>query len=276
MSFQPVLPVSGYAGWRFLERTLERQQAGHAASAPSQRAEAYFRERIAAVETARDLVADRRLLIVALTAFGLRDDLPNRAFVERVLESPTSENRSFANRLADRRYAALAEAFGFGEPGQPRTGDPGFADRIVALYRDRGFEEAVGAQDESMRLALALRRDLQAIAQRDTSEEARWLTVLGTPSLRSVFETAYRLPTGFGALDLDRQTDILRTRTQAAFGDRGLAQFADPEKIDALTQRFFLSGQVDKNAGMAGASLALTLLQTGQTSLNQFLALRNL
>ena len=261
MSFQPVLPIGGYAGWRFLERTLERQQESHAASPTLRRAETEFRARIAGIHSAQALVEDRNLLKVALTAFGLRDDLPNRAFIQRVLESPASESRSFANRLADRRYAALAEAFGFGEAGPPKTAEPGFADRIVALYHDRSFEEAVGAQDESMRLALALQRDLGAIAQRDTSEDARWLTVLGTPSLRTVFESAYRLPNGFGALDLDRQVDILRGRTRAAMGDSSLAQFADPERIDKLIQRFMLAEQVNAVNTMGSGQVALTLLQ---------------
>lgn len=271
MSFQPVLPLGGYAGWRFLERTLERQQAGHAAAAGPQRAEMHFRQQIAGVTSARELVADRQLLAVALTAFGLRDDLPNRAFIERVLESPTAERTSFVNRLADRRYLALAEAFGFGDGAPPRNKTPGFAEKVIGLYRDRRFEEAVGDQDESMRLALSLRRDLTQMAQREMSEQALWLTVLGTPSLRTVFESAYRLPSGFGALDLDRQVDIMRERTRRVFNDPGIAQFSDPARLNGLIQRFFLSQQMDQANATGSSSTALTLLQAGQSSLRQLL-----
>ncbi len=264
MSFQPVLPSGGFAGWRFLERTLDRQMEIHANAPTAKREEAYFRERIGQVTSASDLVADRRLLKVALTAFGLLDDLPNRAFIERVLESPTSERRSFATRLGDRRYAAMAEAFGFGETTPPRTQQPGFADRIIGLHQGRSFEEAVGAQDDSMRLALALRRDLTDVAARDNSEEAKWLTILGTPNLRTVFETAFRLPNGFGALDLDRQIDVMRDRTRRAFGDASVSQFADPQQLERLTQRYFLSEQVNFGATLSSGSTALMLLQGGQ------------
>ncbi|MCC6002410.1 MAG: DUF1217 domain-containing protein [Pararhodobacter sp.] len=271
MSFQPVLPLGGYAGWRFLEKTLVRQQAGHAAAAGPQRAEKHFREQIAGVNSARDLIADRQLLVISLTAFGLRDDLPNRAFIERVLESSTTDRTSFVNRLADRRYLALAEAFGFGDDAPPRNKEPGFADRMIDLYRDRRFEEAVGEQDESMRLALALRRDLTQMAQRETGEQALWLTVLGTPSLRKVFESAYRLPSGFGALDLDRQVDIMRERTRRMFNDPGIAQFSDPTRVNDLIQRFLLSQQLDQIDTARSNSTALTLLQAGQSSLRQLL-----
>ena len=264
MSFQPILPTGGYVGWRFLERTLERQQEQHASMPMAQRDEARFREKIGSIDNARALTNDRQLLRVALTAFGLAEDLPNRAFIQRVLESPTSERGSFANRMADRRYQALAAAFGFGEAEGPRTREPGFADRVLALYRERSFEAAVGQQDDSMRMALALQRDLADIAQREGSDRAHWLRVLGTPNLRSVFETAFALPSAFGAQDLDRQVEIMQRRTRAAFGEPSVSQFVDADKREALIRRFFVGEQVSRVSTMSSSSIALTLLQSGQ------------
>ena len=43
MSFQPVLPMSGFAGWSFLKRTMARQQVAQQAVPAQQRDEAYFR-----------------------------------------------------------------------------------------------------------------------------------------------------------------------------------------------------------------------------------------
>ena len=51
--------------------------------------------------------------VVALGAFGLQDDLPNRFFIQKVLEGGTLSTDSLANKLSDPRYAALAKAFGF-------------------------------------------------------------------------------------------------------------------------------------------------------------------
>lgn len=267
MSFQPVLPLGGYAGWRFLERTLPAQSASHARAPEAQRLEAHFRQRIGDIGSADALVADRQLLRVALTAFGLADDLPNRAFIRKVLESPTEEPRSFVNRLADKRYLAMARAFGFGDGNGPRTADPGFADKTLQQFRERRFEAAVGEQNESMRLVLALRRDLAELAQSAISEEAGWFTVLGTPSLRKVFETAYGLPQGFGTLDIDRQADILRDRTGRAFGESGLRQFADPQVMEQLTRRYLVGEQLGQIAQVSAQSAALGLLQAGQENL---------
>ncbi len=272
MSFQPILPLDGYVGWRFLQRTLDRQQETHAASTQSQRDQAYFRANIAAVSNAQELVADRRLLSVALTAFGLQDDLLNRAFVEKVLESSHRDDRSFVNRLSDKRYLKLNQAFGFGDSIVPRNQFEGFADALLSTYRDRSFEIAVGAQNDSMRLALALERDLADLAAQPSSEATRWYTILGTPSMRRVFETAFMLPSSFGTLDLERQVDILKARTEKLTGSDEVAQFADPEAVETLIRQFFLGEQVQQiNAAAVAGSGALTLLQQGQSSLRAML-----
>lgn len=270
MSFQPIIPLSGYAGWKFLQRTMPQQSAAHANQTQIKRDDDYFRATIGTVTTAADLVADRRLLSVALTAFGLEDDLPNRAYVEKVLASDTYDSSSFANRLTDKRYFALARAFGFGDPAGADANRPGFADRTLVQFRDRSFERDVGAQDDTMRQALALERDLGALAAQDSSEATRWYTVLGTPSLRSVFETAFNLPSSFGTLDLDKQLEVLKERTDKLTGSPDIAQFTDPANIETLTRRFFLAKQIADIQAVSPVQTALSLLRQGQASLAAF------
>ncbi len=261
MSFIPVVPLGGFAGWRFLERTLERQETSHARSPAAMRDEVYFRDHIGGVTSAADLVANRRLLRVALTAFGLGDDLANRAYIRKVLESDTGDRRSFVNRLSDKRYLELARAFGFGDDPLPQTRNAPTVEAILQRAREQRFEEAVGQQNEQMRLALSLQRDLRRVATEAGSDAAGWYSVLGTPSLRSVFETAFRLPREFAALDLDRQADILRQRTERLTGEPGIAQFAGAEPMNQLIRRFFVGAQLAEMQQISPGSAALTLLQ---------------
>jgi len=263
MTFVPALPIGGFAGWQFLNRTMEKQKAAFANSAQTRRDVDYFRDNIAKVKSADDLVSDRRLMRVALGAFGLESDLPNRFFIRKVLEEGTIEPRSLANRLADKRYAELSRAFGF-DLGVPNTGLSDFGDRIVRAYETRQFEVAVGGVDETMRLALNLRRELAEFAGRDSSERAKWFGILGNPPLRQTFETAFGLPKGFGALDLDRQLDVMQRRSRAAFGDATVSQFSDPDRLDSLVQRFIVRAEIEKGAALSGparGAAALQLLQ---------------
>jgi Protein of unknown function (DUF1217) len=262
MSFQPVLPFSGYAGWTFLQRTMDRQQATQQSVPAQQRDEAYFRDRIGKVQTAEQLVNDKRLLRIALTAFGLEGDVNSRAFIRKVLEGGTLKEGSLANKLADKQYQKLSAAFGFGDFSVPRTKISTFPDEILAQFRARSFGTAVGAQNNGYRLALNAQRELPTIAARGTTETAKWYQLLGNAPLREVMQTALGLPKSFASIDLDQQVAVLKTRAEAAFGAPTVSQFADPAKLDALTRRFLLrSEMLDQGGGTSPAAIALTLLR---------------
>lgn len=262
MSFQPVLPLAGFAGWNFLKRTMARQQVAQQSSPVQQRDEAYFREKIGKVKTAEQLVNDKRLLRISLTAFGLEGDLNSKAFIQKVLEGGTLKEGSLANKLADKQYQKLSAAFGFGDFSVPRTEISTFADEILSQFRARSFEAAVGQQNNSYRLAMNAEREIPALAARNTSETAKWYSVLGNAPLRQVVQTALGLPKSFSSIDLDQQVAVLREKTQAAFGSPDISQFTDSTKMEALVRRFMFQSQVqEQGQGSSPAAIALTLLR---------------
>lgn len=262
MSYLPVIPSGGQVGWNFLTRTREDQQRAFDSSGANQRATEYFRENIGKVETAEQLVADRRLLSVALGAFGLDDDIENRFFIRKVLEEGTLDDRSFANRLSDKRYFAMAKAFAF-DLSPPNTAISDFPDEIIESYRTRQFEIAVGTQDEDLRLALGIEREIVDLAGRGLTEDAAWFTIMGNPPVRRVFETALGLPAAFGAIDVDRQLDVFREKSERVFGTSDPAAFADPELRESLIRTFLFRADLAANATLTSrSSVALTLLQS--------------
>ncbi|AZL59461.1 DUF1217 domain-containing protein [Tabrizicola piscis] len=262
MSFQPVLPLGGLAGWGFLKRTIDRQQALQQATPVQQRDEAYFRDRIGKVDTAEQLVSDKRLLRIALTAFGLEGDVNSKAFIQKVLEGGTIREGSLANKLANKQYEKLSAAFGFGNFSVPRTKLSTFPAEIIAQFRVRSFETAVGTQNNSFRLALNAERELPALAARPISDKAKWYSILGNAPLREVVQTAFGLPKSFASIDLDQQVTVLQGRAQSAFGSANISQFADPEKLDSLMRRFMLRADMQaQGAGSSSQAIALALLR---------------
>lgn len=262
MSFQPVIAGTGITAWAFLQRTYDSQYAAFTGTGTARRDADYFSENISAVKTAEDLVSDRRLLQVALDAFGLGDDLNNRYFLQRVLEDGTSADDALANRLADDRYRKFSEAFGFGPGSAPRTSEPGFAADMLERAEAQRFEIAIGAQDETLRIALNAMRELPEIAGGEQSETAKWFAVMGQPPLRSLFETALGLPPEFGQIDIDKQQSILRDKAVSAFGTSDLSQFSTPEAQEALITRYLARAQISGlGAGNSSAANALALLQ---------------
>lgn len=261
MTFQPFVPFGGLSGWAFLQRTQVSQRDAFAASGPISRATEDFAARIRDVPTAEELTSDRKLLSVALGAFGLEDDIGNTYFIRKVLEEGTTTADALANRLADKRYRALSEAFGFGDVPGGKVGEPGFAERITGLFTERGFEAAIGRSDMDMRLALALERDLADVASSGLSNDGQWFTVMGTPPLRAVFEKALGLPRSFGTLEIDRQLDILKDRSERRIGSARLADFATPEGRGDLIRAFMAASEIAATATpTARGSAALALL----------------
>ena len=261
MTFQPVVPLAGYGGWRFLTRTIETQREAFGQSPQLEREKAYFRETIANAKTAEDLVSDRRLLTVALGAFGLDADIGARAFIREILEEGTIERDALANRLADPRYRQLSLTFGYGDLGA-RTGLSGFADQVLARYEARRFEQAVGEQDNSMRLALNLKSGLDDLLKDTTAGDARWFAMMGNKPLRTVFETALGFPSSFGSLDIDLQLDQFRDRARSVFGTDQLADFAEPEQQEKLIRLFLIRDQAQQVSSFGTGSIALALLQS--------------
>ncbi len=265
MTYTPVVPLGGFAGWAFLSRTRETQQAAFDNSAQMTRDLDYFREKIGKIESAEQLVDDRRLLQVALGAFGLDEDINNKFFVRKVLEDGTLSGDALSNRLSDKRYLEFSKAFGFGDFDTPRSVLSDFPDKIGDAYKVKQFEIAVGEQDENMRLALGLDSALADIAARDTTENGRWFAVMGEAPVRAVFEKALGLPSSFGALDLDQQLSTFRERTESRFGESEVAQFSDPEKREELVRLFLLRADIEGSSSgqsNAGGSAALAILQS--------------
>ncbi len=263
MSFQPVLTSGGLTGWRFLQRTYESQLDVFSKSALRQREGAYFTEKIGTVKSAADLVADRRLLGVALGAFGLQGDLPNRFFIRKILEDGTSSRDALANRLSDKRYLEFSRAFGLGPGEVRRTGQPGAMADILHKYHVSSFEVAVGEQDDKMRIALYAQRTLTDLAAEPVSGTARWFKVMSLPPLRTMMETALGLPSSFGRIDIDQQKSVFEEKLARLTGSGEIAQFTDPAALEKLTTTYLARSQI--NSASAAASpmqTALMLLQS--------------
>lgn len=260
--FQPVLPLTGLGGWVFLQNTFDRQTQTFNRSPEIVRDTDYFEAEIAKISTAEELVSDRRLLRVALGAFGLDDDINNRFLIQKVLEGGTEASDALANRLADDRYAQISDAFGFGNITGARTEDPLFGAEIVAQYRSRAFEVAVGNQDEAMRLALNADRELGALVSSSESETTKWFRILGTPPLRAVFETALGLPDGVGQVDIDKQVEIFQDKAKSSFGLENLADLNNEAVREDFIRNYLLRDQVRNVSFQSSNAIALTILQS--------------
>lgn len=259
MTFQPVLPLSGLAGWNFLQETYDSQLDTYSNSPQIQRDIEYFKEKFAQPIAVEDFLTDPRLRRVSLTAFGLSGEEWKTGYIRNVLEEVQDPDSTFLQRLNNPQYTNFAESF------EPANGQINLLsaeiDNIAARFAAESFEVAVGAQNDSMRLALNYRDGISEVVTEDSSDEAVLFKLLGSEPIRAVLDTALGIPADLSQLDIDRQAEYLEDRLKSQFGISNVQELKDPEVVDQVLKRFQILAGIDQNfASTSSASTALVLL----------------
>src|SRR5208337_12681 len=83
-------------------------------------ASAYYQANIGKVTSIQDFVGNYRLLSYALNAYGLGDQINNKALITKVLEGGVSNPKSLANTLPNANWKAFATAFISQAKARPR------------------------------------------------------------------------------------------------------------------------------------------------------------
>src|SRR6478672_7185172 len=71
----------------------------------------YYRQNIGKVTSPDDLIKDRRLLMVALSAFQLEDEVDAKGILKKLLTQDPSDQNSLAQRMRDPRFLKFAQTF---------------------------------------------------------------------------------------------------------------------------------------------------------------------
>lgn len=259
---QPALPFTGLMGYQFLSSNFERQINLFSSQPQIEREVNYFEENIVAVQSADDLVGDRRLRHFALDAFGLSEDKDNIFFVKKVLEEGVVDRESFANKLSDPRYRNISKSFGFGLfAGASRFGE-NFAEGVVGRFKLARFQSAIFEVDADIGKVLASESILDDIVSENKSNDSRWFSVMGHPPVRSVLESALGLPKSMAAIDLDQQLSTFKEKSKDIFGTSDVERFLDADIKEVIARRFLLRQALNVSQTTSSASTALTLLRS--------------
>ncbi|KCZ92234.1 DUF1217 domain-containing protein [Hyphomonas johnsonii] len=275
--FQPVIPLTGNSGWKFLEATYDRQLESHSKSPQVRLDRDYLTEKFSEPVAVEDLLKDKRLLRVALTAFDLGGEEWKGGFIRKVLEEVVDPESSFLARLNNPKYTQFAEALA------PKDGvislTPANLAKMATDFETASFESAVGEVDDDMRLSLNYKSEIGTILGNGSSDNAILYRMLGDVPMRTVLEGAMNLPSDIRNLPIERQAEILKGRLQSTLGIQKLTDLKSPEMVEKVIQRYHAMQAISQsiNATSPGAA-ALTLLNNAvgfgaQASQNLFLSI---
>lgn len=257
--FQPVIPVSGIGGWRFLQSTYDRQLASHSEN-PQVRADRnYLIGKLSESITTEDFLNDKRLLRIAMTAFDLGGEEWKRGFISKALTEAADPTSTWLARLNNTKYTEFATTFST-TTGEIKLSEAKIQE-LAAAYNTAAFELSVGEVDESMRLALNFQTELPKLIGTGTNETAMLYRILGDVPVRTVLEKATGLPESMRKLPIEKQAEMLKAAMQRVFGIDKVTDMTAPDKMDKAVQRYHAMQSVQSaNYGTSGAANALTLL----------------
>ncbi len=92
-----------------------------AAEPTNKAAQTYYDANIGKVKTVNDFINNYQLFSYAMKAYGMEDLTYAKGLIKQVLTSDLSDPNSVANKLADPRYKAFAEAYQFTTTGAVKT-----------------------------------------------------------------------------------------------------------------------------------------------------------
>ena len=259
MTFQPVLPLPGLAGWNFLKETYDSQLDTYSKSPQIQRDIEYFKEKFAQPLAVEDFLSDPRLRRISLTAFGLNGEEWKTGYIRNILEEVQDPESTFLQRLNNTQYTNFAKSL------EPADGFINLLsseiDTIAARFAAESFELAIGSQNDSMRLALNFRDGIGEVVTEDSTDEAVLFKLLGSEPIRAVLDTALGIPADLAQLDIDRQAEYLNDRLKSQFGISNVQELKDPEVVEQVLKRFQILAGINQNfAATSSASTALVLL----------------
>nr|WP_245432771.1 DUF1217 domain-containing protein [Mesorhizobium loti] len=184
---------------------------------------AYYAANVVKLRSIDDLMADKRLLNYALTAYGLDPAKETPARIRQMLEGGITNPNSSVNKSGSKPYVAFVTAFNFAQYGEKATTRSLAQQPATDNYVRQTLEQDAGQTNDGVRLALYFQRKAPALNN--------WYQVLGDKAMAAVVRTALGLPESMAKADVDMQVRAFEQKLK-------ITDFADPVKLAKFLTRF--------------------------------------
>ncbi|MEL6979529.1 MAG: DUF1217 domain-containing protein [Pseudomonadota bacterium] len=219
----------------------------------------YLRRNWGSVDQSLDILVDPRLTDIVLSAFNIENDTFGAAFVTRMLIDDPSDPNSFVQRINDPRWTEFADLFA--PRNRSNVGVSEFQQSVVDDYHEALLRIQVGAQNESLRVALYFEDAIGDVAAMEDVETLGWATIMGDEQLRVVTDALFNLPPEFVQLDIDAQIEVYRRRSEALFGADDPSVFLNADNVRQAVELYVVRSDIAAQAAAGGgANSALSTL----------------
>ncbi|WP_373085925.1 DUF1217 domain-containing protein [Sneathiella sp.] len=203
---------------------------------------AKFRENITDIKSVDDLMKNRTVLTMVLSAFQLESEIDKTAMVKKILTEDPASKDSLVNKLVEPRWTKLASALHSLNSDPDFFQNPDNVDAIINGYKTNEYEKFEGQRADGVREAMYFKRlagNVTTISQ-----------IMADKTLMHVVRVSLGLPESFQTLDYSQQKARLEKQVD-------IDDFTDPEKIDKLIQRFLIFTQINNTDPTSNPILSL-------------------
>jgi hypothetical protein len=193
--------VSAAVAFKYFRQNEVAVRRQFADRADVQREIDYVKRQSTKIESADDLVKNRRVLSFVLSAFGLEAEVNNPGKIKAILKSDPEDPNSYANRLTDARFGQLAKFFDPAEGGISRLTKGTAQGELTDKFLTNEFEKAQGQQNPALREALFFLRRINDV--NSTYE------ILSDLPLRGIVTNALGLPPEIARQSVERQKALV-------------------------------------------------------------------
>ena len=232
-----------------IENNLARYQKQEAQQTSVKTATAYYQANIGNVKSADDLIGNYRLLSYALQAFGLGDQINNKALIKKVLQEGTSSASALANTLPNVNWKKFAQAFNFSATGAAAPTSSTSVAATVSDYDEQQLEADQGQTDPGVQLALYFTRVAPSVTG--------GYSVLADTNLLQVVQTIFNLPATANSAQIDKEATAISKLVP-------VADLQDPAKVEKLAERF--GAAYDAKYGPGSTATSSLTVNDGNTS----------
>jgi len=231
-----------------IENNLARYQNMVASEPAVKTATDYYSANIGNVSSISGFVNNYRLLSYALTAYGLGDQVGNKALVTKVLEGGYTSSKALANTLSNPNWKTFAKAFSYLTSGESATSSA--ISSTESDYTEQQLESQQGQQDVGVQLALYFKRVAPTISSA--------YNVLGDENLLEAFQTIY-------GVTLDPYASI-ETNASIVSKLMPMSDLTNSKSFNQLVERFTTQYTLLYGPGGQDASSPLQVYNSGSST----------
>jgi len=201
-----------------------------------------FKEEIVNVRSVDDLMKNRTLLKVTLSAFQLESEIDKTAFIRKMLTEDPTDDKSLVKRMVEPRWTKLTNVLYELNNNADFFQDEKNVSAILGGYKTNEFEKFEGQNADGVREAMYFKRTAGGVT--DVSQ------ILADKTLMHVMRVGLGLPESFQSLEYEQQRDRLAKEID-------LEDFKDPAKIDKMVERFLIMTEINNTDVTTNPMLSL-------------------